>query len=186
MTSTKITLGRIGEPFGVKGWVHVHSFTDPAENIFHYPHWQIRAYQKRDAVWRLIEIESHKPHGSNAFIVKFKNCDDRDQALLLKNHTIGTDREELPALKENEYYWSDLIGLDVVNTQGESFGVVDYLFETGANDIIATKPKSEAPAEAGARFASRNKTHYIPYIKSVIKSVDLDKKIITVEWEALE
>jgi len=170
MDSKKITLGRIGDAFGVKGWLHVHSFTEPADNIFHYAHWQIRAYQKNNATWRPIEIESHKPHGS-AFIVKFKGYEDRDQALLLKNHTIATDRTALPELKDNEYYWSDLVGLEVINTNGESFGVVDYLFETGANDIIATKGK---------------KTHYIPYIKQVIKSIDLEKKIILVEWEALK
>ena len=91
--------------------------------------------------------------------------------MLLKNHTIAVERTDLPALEKNEYYWDDLIGLSVINTQGKSFGVVDHFFETSANDVIITKG---------------TKTRYIPYIKQVIKSVDLEKKLIIVEWEGIE
>lgn len=170
MATNKITLGRIGDAFGVKGWVHVFSFADPAENIFNHTQWQIRAYQKRDTIWHEVEVESHKPHG-NAFIAKLKGCDDRDQALLLKNHTIAIERESLPALKRTQYYWDDLIGLEVINTHGESFGIVHHLFEAGINIIMATQGKQ---------------THYIPYTKDVVKSVDLEKKMIQVKWESLE
>lgn len=166
----KIIIGRIGDAFGVKGWSHIYSFTQPAKNLFTYANWQIRAYKKKGAQWRPIEIEFHKPHGAD-FVAKFKDCNDRDQALLLKNHTIAVDRTDLPALEENEYYWDDLIGLEVISTTGESFGKIDHLFEAGPNDIIATKGE---------------KTHYIPYSKDIVKSVDLDKKTMIVDWEGIE
>ena len=167
--SKKIVIGRIGDAFGVKGWSHLFSFTEPADNIFNYTHWQIRAYQKKNAQWVSAELEFHKSHGRD-FVVKFKGSDDRDQALLLKNHTIAVDRTDLPTLEKGEYYWNDLIGLQVINTKGESFGEIDYLFEAGSNDIIATKGE---------------KTHYIPYRKEIIKSVDLEKKMMIVDWESL-
>lgn len=183
--SKKITIGRIGEPFGVKGWSHLYSFTEPADNIFNYSHWQIRAYKKKDAQWTPIEIESHKPHGGN-FVIKFKGCDDRDQALLLKNHTIAVDRADLPTLGKDEYYWDDLIGLQVISTKGESFGEIDYLFEAGPNDIIATKMLKETRAQASVPKKPHSSTHYIPYTKDVVKSIDLEKKIMIVEWDAIE
>lgn len=180
--SKKITIGRIGDAFGVKGWSHLFSFTEPADNIFKYIHWQIRAYKKKDAQWRPIEVEFYKPHGGD-YVVKFKDCDDRDQALLLKNHTIAVDRVDLPELEKGEYYWSDLIGLQVVNTKGESFGEIDYLFEAGSNDIIATKIIKKTNVQSKKPHTI---THYIPYTKDVVKSVDLTKKIMIVEWDALE
>lgn len=184
-----ITIGRIGDAYGIVGWSHVFSFTDPADNIFNYTHWQIRTYQKKEAQWRPIEVEHHKPHG-NAYVVKFKGCDDRDQALLLKNHTIAVERADLPALKKDEYYWSDLIGLQVISTTGESFGEISHLFEAGPNQIIATKilKEAHAPARAktGTQFKPHTTTHYIPYTKDIVKSIDLVKKIMLVEWEAIE
>ncbi len=184
-SSKKITIGRIGEPFGVKGWSHLFSFTEPADNIFNYTNWQIRAYKKKDAQWVPAEIEFHKPHGGN-YVIKFKGSNDRDQALLLKNHTIAVDRAGLPALEKGEYYWSDLIGLQVISTKGESFGEIDYLFEAGSNDIIATKIMKETRAQASVQKKPPSSTHYIPYTKDVVKSVDLAKKIMIVEWESLE
>ena len=120
--------------------------------------------------WQPITLESHKPHG-NAFVAKFQGCDDRDQALLFKNHTIAINRTGLPALKKNEYYWSDLIGLQVFNTKGESFGIITHLFEAGPQNIIAVQ---------------NEKTHYIPYTKDIVKSIDLEKKIMVVDWEGIE
>jgi 16S rRNA processing protein RimM len=179
--SKKIIIGRIGDAYGVQGWSHIFSFTDPADNLFEYKNWHIRAYQKKGAPWRAVELEYHKPHGA-AFVAKIKGYDDRDQALLLKNHSIAVDRSEIPTLKENEYYWNDLIGLQVINTQGESFGEIDHLFEAGPNDIIATKIIAEART---ATSKEKSTTHYIPYTKDVVKSVDLEKKIMIVEWETL-
>lgn len=183
--SKKIVIGRIGDPFGVKGWSHLFSFTEPADNIFNYTNWQIRAYKKKDAQWILAEIECHKPHGGN-YVIKFKGYDDRDQALLLKNHTIAVDRADLPTLAKGEYYWNDLIGLQVISTKGESFGEIDYLFEAGSNDIIATKIPKETHEQTGKQSKPHAITHYIPYTKDVVKSVDLAKKIMVVEWDAIE
>lgn len=164
MQSKKIIIGRIGDAYGIKGWSHLLSFTDPHDNIFNYKNWQI---QTSNDHFTPIELETYKTHG-NGFVIKFKHSNDRDQALLLKGKSIAIERAELPVLKKDEYYWSDLIGLAVTNTKGESLGVVDHLFETGSNDVIAT-----------------NTNVLIPYLHSVIKAVDLEKKTILVEWEVI-
>jgi len=158
----KIIVGRLGDAFGIAGWSHLHSFTDPHDNIFNYKNWQI---EKKPNQFEPLKLESYKPHG-NGYIVKIPNCNDRDQALLLKGKSIAIERSELPALKKNEYYWSDLIGLNVVNTEGKSLGAIDYLFETGSNDVIVTKTRQ-----------------FIPYLKSVIIEIDLKKQTMIVNWE---
>lgn len=165
MSSKKIIIGRLIEPYGIKGWLHLTSYTDPFENIFDYLPWEIRKNDQEP--WKKLEIEAYKSHG-NHFVVKPKLCNDRDTALLLKGHSIAIERSQLPVLKKNEYYWDDLIGLTVVNSDGKSLGVVDYLFETGSNDVIVTKGE---------------KTHLIPYLPHVILSIDLEKQLIMVDWE---
>lgn len=169
LSKSIIQIGRLGDAYGVKGWSHLVSFTQPANNIFQYTQWLVREYKKRDAQWKPVVVEMYKPHGA-AFVVKIKGCEDRDQSLLLKNQSIAIERADLPTLASNQFYWHDLIGLVVITRTGASLGVIDYLFETLAYDMIATKGE---------------KTHYIPYTQKVVKSVDLEKKIMTVEWEPL-
>ncbi|OGT53885.1 MAG: 16S rRNA processing protein RimM [Gammaproteobacteria bacterium RIFCSPHIGHO2_12_FULL_42_13] len=159
-----IVIGRLGDAFGVRGWLHLYSYAHPPENIFHYANWQVNH--------RPTMIEAHRPHG-NHFVVKLRNCDDRDQALLLKHQDIQIDRTELPALSEGEYYWSDLIGLRVIDTNGKLLGVVDHLFSTGSNDVIAVHQTESS------------KPLYLPYLKQVIQKIDLREQIILVDAEAV-
>ncbi len=82
-------------------------------------------------------------------------------------------RSQLPTLKEDEYYWSDLIGLTVINKEGVELGIVNYLIETGSNDVLVIK-------------SSDGKEHAIPYLpKRVILNIDLEKRLIEVDWELI-
>ena len=81
---------------------------------------------------------------------------------------IGIPREALPEADAGEYYWADLIGLDVVNKQGELLGTVKALFATGANDVVVVQ--------------GGEKERLIPYIESVIVSVDLERRRMVVDW----
>ena len=170
-----IIIGRVGDTYGIKGWSHLISFTDPQDNIFTYKNWQI---EKTPDHFAPIKLESYKAHGSH-FVVKFADIKDCDQALLLKGKSIAVERAELPALSQNDYYWSDLTGLSVVNTKGESFGVIDHLFETGSNDVIVTKITTKIDEKC------TEKNIFIPYLSDVVKTVDLEKQIMIVEWEPL-
>ncbi len=166
MCDQKIIIGRLGAAYGIKGWLHLTSFTDPTNNIFNYKNW----FLKKRSHWESVQLEAHKTHGKS-FVVKLANCDDRDIATQLKGAEIAVDRTELPETAENEYYWSDLIGLTIITTAGISLGTIDYLFETGANDVIVTKGKQP---------------HFIPYLPDdVIKKIDLQKREMIVDWEPL-
>jgi 16S rRNA processing protein RimM len=100
-------------------------------------------------------------------VAKLQGCDDRAAAQLLKNLHIAVERSHLPAAKEGEYYWADLIGLEVVNLRGEALGVVSALFATGANDVLRVQGERE---------------RLIPFIPQVVREVSLDAAAIRVDW----
>lgn len=158
--SKKIIIGRLGDVHGLQGWLHLFSHAEPADNFFHYENFSNKA-------GKAIEIVLHKPHG-NHFVVKLKNCDDRDTALTFKNQDLYIDRAELPPLPDNQFYWDDLIGFAVITTNQKLLGNVDHLFSTGSNDVIAVKGE---------------KLLYVPYLADVIVDVDTKAKKIIVNWE---
>jgi len=160
-----IVVGRVGAPFGVRGAVHIHSFTEPAQNLIHFSEWFLKLKGK----WCAYEILEARPHGKG-FVAHLKGCIDRDAAALLTNIEIGVVRGSLPELPEDEYYWTDLIGLKVYTETGEFLGVIDSLFETGSNDVIVVRGDS--------------REHLIPYIPGdYVVSVDIDTQRMEVRWD---
>lgn len=163
--SHPVIVGQVAGVFGVKGWIKVRSDTSPYDNILNYSPW----YLQLNGNWVAYELLAGQKH-SKGLIAQLKGCDDRDQAAELVGREIAISREQLPAASEGEYYWSDLIGLEVRNTRGELLGKVDKLMETGANDVLVVK------GERGETL--------IPYVKNhYILSVDLAAGSIQVDWE---
>lgn len=162
----QVAVGRFGSPYGVKGWIKIISYTDPIERILDYLPW----YIVRGNTKFLLTAVKGKIHGDN-LIVQFKDCQDRDIAKTYTNLEIYIDREQLPPLSDDEYYWVDLIGLQVFNREEEKLGEVVHLFSTGSNDVLIVKDDT-------------GKERYIPYLQNVILNVDLAKKKLTVDWDA--
>lgn len=167
--SEKVIVGKFGSVHGVRGEIKVHSFTEPAKNIVNYLPWQIKPSKNSD--WQAVEIAKTSWHGDQ-LMVQIAGITDRDEAKRFTNLEIAIERDQLPALDEDEHYWSDLIGLTVVDLNKEVLGVVDSFFETGSNDVMVIKD-------------DENEEHLIPYTDDVIKKVDLGTKTIQVEWELL-
>ena len=160
-----LKLGNISGVFGVKGWLKVYANTDKKENILSYQPW----YIERNKVRQAVKLKAGKPHGKT-IIVQLDGVDDRNEAELWVGSDIYMKSDQLPKLSKGEYYWSDLSGLQVVSTNGEEFGVIDQMLETGANDVIVVKGDRE---------------RLIPYVtEQVVKSVDLDKQQMIVDWDA--
>lgn len=160
-----ITLGRITGPFGVHGWVKVHSETDPRENIVRYSTWYLG-----DDDWPLPrEVDKGRRHGKGV-IAKLVGCDDRDAAEQLRGLTIAVRRDQLAdRLQAGEYYWTDLEGLAVVTVGGVELGRIDHLFETGSNDVMVVRGERE---------------RLIPYLwQQVVLEVDLAARRMRVDWD---
>lgn len=148
----------------MKGWVRVFSYTDPRDNIVHYQPWYLRC----DGTWQARRVAEGKRHGKGV-IVRLEGCEDRDQAAALMDCEIGVRRDQLPPTAPGEYYWNDLLGLDVVTVQNEPLGKVDHLLETGANDVLVVQGERE---------------RLIPFVRGkVVMQVDLEAGVIQVDWD---
>lgn len=163
-------LGRITAVFGIKGWLKVHSYTDPIENILDYRQWVLVHNGKREAV----TVADSKRHGKG-LIVLLKGVSDRNQAQTYCGADIAVSSADLPELPEGEYYWHQLEGLEVVTPEGVSFGKVDHLMETGANDVLVVRPAAGSLDE---------RERLIPYLPDqVVTEIDLKNGRMTVNWD---
>lgn len=99
MNDDLLELGKISGVFGVKGWVKVHSYTDPREGIADYSSWHIL----QNGVWREVQLEAGQRQGKTV-IAKIEGVNDRDQAMLLTGAKIAIRQDQLEALDEDEYY----------------------------------------------------------------------------------
>jgi len=143
----------------VRGWVKVAP-DDWPEGLVGPKEWWIGA----DAY----EVSGAKVHGATV-VGKLAGIETREQALALKGRVVAVPREALPAPEEGRYYLADLVGLEVVNGQGEVLGVVTRTYSNGAHDVIEV---------AGDR------TRLIPWVAAVVKEVDLSRRQVHVEWQA--
>ncbi len=159
MNADHIILGRISGLHGVKGWVKVHSHTQSREDILAYREWYLDG--------AAVELTQGRIHGKG-IVAKLAGIDDRDAAAGLIGREISIPRSALPEPEEGQYYWSDLQGCRVTTTQGDELGEVDYLFATGANDVMVVKGDRE---------------RLLPFIESVILEVDLTERSIRVDWD---
>lgn len=163
-----VVLGQVVGVFGIKGWVKIRSDTSPASNILNYSPWYLAKHDNGQAPELTYELIKGQQH-NKGLIVQLAGCDDRDQAAALVGYQIAIQREQLPATAEGEYYWSDLIGLEVYNLQDVHLGRVASMMETGANDVLVVQGKDEEIL--------------IPYVKNYyVYSVDLAAAKIQVDW----
>lgn len=160
-----VTLGRVSGVFGVKGWLKIESYTQPPDNLGRYVPWTLKSV----AGERLVAVEAVRNHGKG-LIAKFVGVDDRDRAREWLGARIDVERGQLPALGANEYYWTDLEGLEVRTPDGTSLGTVDHLLATGGNDVLVLRGSVE---------------RLVPFlIGSVITRVDLEGGVIEADWPA--
>lgn len=157
-------MGRVSAPFGVRGWLKVHAFTDTLDGLLDYPVWWLG----RNGAWHEYRVLEGSVHGK-LLIAQLEGVTDRSAAEALKGIEIAVPRDELPLPEENEFYWSDLIGLNVVNAEGVELGKVDSLLQTGANDVLVVKGERE---------------RLIPFVKQIVLDVDQAAAIVRVDWGA--
>jgi 16S rRNA processing protein RimM len=159
-----VVMARVAGPFGVKGWVKLQVFTERVDGLLDYPVWWIG----QDGGWEPVEVEQGAAHGA-ALVARLKGIDDREQAAVLRGRDVAVPRAELPPNEEGEYYWTDLEGLRVGNLQGEALGMVTGLLETGASQVLVVQSERE---------------RLIPFVSAVVKSVDLARGELVVDWGA--
>ena len=162
----RILMGRIHGAFGVRGELKLESFSNPPEAILRYRPLVLRTAQGVER-----ELESVRGRSTaKGLVASLPGIDDRDAAEALRGAELHVPRSALPPPAPGEYYWVDLEGLAVVNTEGADFGTVSHLFSTGANDVLVARGDRE---------------RMIPFIEpDYIVSVDFEARLVTVEWDA--
>jgi 16S rRNA processing protein RimM len=159
---TRVCVGQIGAPHGVRGEVRLRSFTAEPEAFTAYG-----PLETEDG--RIMEIESLRP-ANDHFVAALSGIRDRDAAEKLANVKLYVPRERLPALVEtDEFYHADLIGLAVFNKAGEQLGTVLAIHNFGAGDLIEV------------RLAAGGKTELVPFNEINVPSVDIAAGRIVIE-----
>ena len=165
----RVIIGRISGVHGVSGWLKVFSYTAPRDNIFLYQPWLLGEDGKdTDTAWTEAEYDECGSRGKT-LVVKFPGVEDREAAGRFVGRPLAVQRNRLPEPASGEYYWADLMQMEVVTRTGKRLGRVVDMLETGANDVLVVEG---------------DKRRSIPFVMGeVIRRVDLDDARITVEWE---
>ncbi|WP_371230342.1 ribosome maturation factor RimM [Pseudomonas sp. QE6] len=165
-----IVLGKIVSVHGIRGEVKVYSFTDPLDNLLDYRRWTL----KRGNEVRQAELVQGRVQG-NVLVAKLKGLDDREIARTFAEFEILVPRSELPVLDDGEFYWSQLEGLKVIDQNGQLFGILDHMLETGANDVMVVKP---------CAGSLDDRERLLPYTDQCVQAVDLEAGEMRVDWDA--
>jgi 16S rRNA processing protein RimM len=153
-------MGRVAGSYGVRGWLKVAPDGGAQEGLAAAKEWWIGAEP-----YAVTQAKRH----SATVVGKLAGVETREQALALKGQAVSVRREALPEPEEGRYYLADLLGLEVVNEQGEALGVVQRMFSNGVHDVM------EVAGE---------KVRLLPWVPAVVKEVDLLRKQVRVEWGA--
>lgn len=169
----KLVVGKLTSPYGVKGWLKVYSFTEPASAIFDYH----QLWVEQGGRWQLADIDGKRPHGKG-YVAHIVGCDDRNQAALLAQSQLAVVASELAELPAEDYYWRELEDLSVYTADKDQpllLGRVGHLFATGANDVMVVKATAES---------IDNRERLIPWVPGLhVVEVDLSAGRVTVDWD---
>jgi len=162
-----IELGRLGAPYGVKGWMHVESYTDPPVRLLEYRQWALRVAGGARELYRVAAGRSH----GTGLVAQLEGIADRAGAAALRGAAVEVERASLPPLGEREYYRADLTGFRVRNLEGVDLGTVSHFVEAPAGAVLVAK-------EPGGR------EHWVLAAPKHLRAVNIEAREILVDWPA--
>ena len=170
-----VEVGRIAEAWGVKGWFKVQAFSATPEALLTSKQWFLQPSERGARTFTgtvLLEIKQSREH-SGSLVAMADGVNDRDAAQSLKGSRIFVSRSAFPQAAEDEYYWVDLLGLDVVNREGVALGQVKDLMSTGPQTVLVIAYEEEG----------KTLERMIPFVSAYIDKVELSERRITVDWQ---
>ena len=159
----QVVIGRIARPHGVTGELKVRPFTESADTFMSFKEILVRCSGGNEKRYRLVGRRVHKEF----VLLKLKDVNTRDQAEALVGCEVTVHRDRLPKAEENEFYWTDLIGLAVQDLSGRDLGRVENLLRPGPDDLLVIK--------------SAKGEWMIPFRAEIVSDVDLDARLIRID-----
>ena len=169
-----IEVGYISGAYGLQGGIRVTPHSTDADALLNVKTWWIDKPSLR-----AVKVRSAKNHSGDV-TATLVDLSQRDAAEALKGAVVRVSRADFPQLSEDEYYWTDLIGMDVVNLQGEALGKVTDMMHNGAQSILRITPVADAAPEA-AKDATVSE-RLVPFVDQFVRTVDLQGRLITLDW----
>jgi 16S rRNA processing protein RimM len=178
-----VELGRIQDAWGIKGWVRILPHSADTSALIASSSWFLQPPEARFARGFSaftgcvgVGVAEVKPH-TDGLVAQLDGVDDRNAAEALKGVRIYLPRSAFPATPEGEYYWVDLIGLDVFNREGVHLGVVRDLMPTGPTSVLVLEYTETV--DGTEQTAER----MIPFVAAYIDDVDKAQRRITADWQ---
>jgi 16S rRNA processing protein RimM len=162
-----IALGRLGAPYGIRGWIHVESYTDPAARLLEYRQWALRLPTGERQLRRVSAARVH----ARGLVAQLEGVSARDAAAALTGAVVEVERAALPPLGEREYYRADLSGFRVRNLEGADLGQVSHFVDAPAGTVMVTK-------------AAGGREHWVLAAPKHLRRVDPAAREIVVDWPA--
>jgi 16S rRNA processing protein RimM len=167
-----IQVGHITGAYGIRGGIRVAPYSMDADALLNIKTWWLDKPSLRP-----VEVRNAKYHSGDV-TATLVDVTDREGAEALKGATVQVSRADFPALPEDEYYWTDLIGLETVNLQGEALGKVTDMMHNGAQSILRITPVPDPNAAPDVKAPER----LVPFVDQYVKTVDLQARLITLDW----
>ena len=170
-----IEVGRIADAWGIKGWFKVLPHSASPEALFSSKRWFIQPSERGAKTFSgtlLLRVREAKEH-SDTVVASAHEIDDRSAAEALRGARIFIPRSSFPTAQADEYYWVDLIGLEVVNREGLALGKVRELLSTGPQTVLVLEYLEDG----------RPMERMIPFVGAYVDGVDLPGKRIIVDWQ---
>ena len=156
-------MGRVRAPHGLNGWIKIKPFTEEIEGLLDYPQWWLGS----EGQWQQHRVAESAVHGSMV-VARLEGFTDRDAAAELRGRDVAVPRAAMPENREGEFYWNDLLGMEVCNRNAAKLGLVAKILETGANAVLVVQGDKEL---------------LVPFIQGVVVNVDLKARQLVVDWE---
>lgn len=173
-----VVVGHVSGAYGINGWIRIAPYSSDADALLSAKTWWLDKPEMHD-----VAMLQAKVHGGDV-VAQLMGVSGRDAAEALKGNVVSVRRSHFPALSDNEFYWVDLIGLQVENLRGESLGVVRDLMDYGAHPILKVSWADEAPLQdATPAVKSAPAECLIPFVDQFVRTVDQAGRKITVDWE---
>lgn len=163
-----VCVGELKSAYGIKGWLWIYSHTDPMEQVFDYSPWSVKLANGEQS----LSFSEWRKQGKG-LVVKLDNVTDRTEAERYCHTKLYIDKSALPALDDDEHYWSDLEGMTIITNTGDVLGEIAYLSETAAHPIMHVQPTADS---------ADNEARLIPWHRDTVMSVDKNSSQVVVDW----